>query len=1061
VVVCVQCGAENPPEARFCMACAAPLGGDQPEPGTSRKTVTVVFTDVVGSTPLGERLDPEALRRVMSRYFERMRATVERHGGTVEKFIGDAVMAVFGIPAVHEDDALRAVRAAVEMREELSRLNRELETERGVTIAMRTGVNTGEVVAGDPSRGQVLATGDAINTAARLEQAAGPGEILLGGPTHRLVRDAVRTEPVEPLTLKGKAEPVAAFRLETVDPEAQAVPRRLDSPMVGRDRERQLLQLAFERAVEDRTCQLATILGPAGVGKSRLIEEFLGSLPNEVAVLRGRCLPYGEGITFWPVVEVVHQAAGITADDLPDVAADKLRAVVGEAHDAELVQQRVAQVIGLAADSAVPEETFWGIRRFLESLARDRPVTVVFDDIHWGEPTFLDLVEHLADLTRDAAIVVCCLSRNELLDARPGWGGGKVNATTILLEPLSEQQCNELIENLLGRAELNPVARDRIVDAAEGNPLFVEEMLSMLIDDGVLRRDDGHWVASGDVGAMTVPPSIQALLAARLDRLQGEERAVVERASVVGRVFYRGAVSELSPEPARPGIGGHLRTLVRRELIRPHVAEFDDETYRFRHLLIRDAAYEAMPKEVRAQLHERFAGWLEHVTGERLREYEEIVGYHLEQAFRYRSELGPIDDNGRDLARRAGSFLGRAARRASARGDFNGSVNLLTRATDLMPREDPERIRLLPILAENLLETVELALAGRVVDEAIELAVSSGDQVSEAYATIVSLHQRMTTDPTFPFADALTELRGVRDRMERIEDEGLRRLAEEMLVAFLFWSGRSGEAVQELDRAVEQARGRGATDAQISRLYRSLTGPLVWGVVPVEEGIRRAAEALQRISGAAEADLRNALGGLLAMRGDFEPAREELSRAHEAMEQLGMSLTMAAGQVPAEADLLRGDPVAAEARLRPGIEELRVAGETGFLSTSAAVLADALYRQGKFEEAEEWTKVSEENAAEDDVASQMQWRSIRGQTVARLGRIGEAEKLARDGVDRALSTDYLTMQGDCWFALAEVLAAAGKDGEAREAAERAAEVWQRKGITVEVQRARALVEELR
>jgi class 3 adenylate cyclase len=248
------------------MACAAPLATEAAEAGTSRRTVTVVFTDVVESTPLGERLDPEALRRVMSRYFDRMRLIVERHGGTVEKFIGDAVMAVFGIPTLHEDDALRAVRAAVEMRDELARLNLELEAERGVTIAMRTGVNTGEVVAGDQSLGQTLAIGDAINTAARLEQAAAPGEILVGEATQRLVRDAVRAEPVESLALKGKAEPVAAFRLEAVQTKAEAVPRRLDSPMVGRDRERQLLQLAFDGAVEDRSCHLATILGPAGVG---------------------------------------------------------------------------------------------------------------------------------------------------------------------------------------------------------------------------------------------------------------------------------------------------------------------------------------------------------------------------------------------------------------------------------------------------------------------------------------------------------------------------------------------------------------------------------------------------------------------------------------------------------------------------------------------------------------------------------------------------------------------------------------------------------------------------
>ncbi|HJV04787.1 MAG TPA: adenylate/guanylate cyclase domain-containing protein, partial [Actinomycetota bacterium] len=925
MIVCPACGTENPPVARFCMSCGAALtaGGEAPE---ARKTVTVVFTDVVGSTPLGERLDPEALRRVMSEYFERMRIVVERHGGTVEKFIGDAVMAVFGIPTVHEDDALRAVRAAVEMRDALADLNRELEAQRGVTISVRTGVNTGQVVAGDPSAGQTLATGDVINTAARLEQAAGPGEILLGASTLRLVREAVRTEAVEPLALKGKAEPVPAFRLAAIVPGVEVVPRRLDSPMVGRDREQQLLQLAFDRAVEGRTSHLVTVLGPAGVGKSRLIEEFLGSLPGDVLVLRGRCLPYGEGITFWPVVEVVHQAAGISAEDPPDVASDKLRSMIGDHHDADLIHQRVAQVVGLVADSAVPEETFWGIRRLLESMARDRPIVLVFDDVHWGEPTFLDLVDHLADWTRDAAILVCCLSRTELLDARPGWGGGKVNSTTILLEPLSERQCDELIENLLGRAELQPEARERIVRAAEGNPLFVEEMLAMLIDDGLLRRDDGHWVARGDLREIAVPPSIQALLAARLDRLEREERAVIERAAVVGRVFYRGAVSELSPEPVRPSVPDRLRTLVRRELIRPHTPELEEETYRFRHILVRDAAYETMPKEIRADLHERFAAWLERVTGERLREYEEIVGYHLEQAFRFRSELGPVDARTLALAHGAGGFLARAGQRASARGDIGGSVNLLTRAADLMDRRAPERARLLPVLAENLLESAELVRAGQVAEEAVELARAVGDEESEAYATIVGLFHRMTTDPTFPYADALARLRAISDRTEGFEDEALRLLLEETLGAFLFWSGRSREAVEVLDRAVEHGRRRGAGDLQLSRLYRAQTGPLIWGAVPVEEGIRRTTQALERFTGASDADIRNGLGGLLAMRGEFEAAREEISRATSAMEELGMNLTIAAGQIPAMVELLEGDPAAAAARLRSGIEELQLAG---------------------------------------------------------------------------------------------------------------------------------------
>jgi class 3 adenylate cyclase len=634
------------------MACGAPLAAEAARQDV-RKTVTVLFSDVVGSTPLGERLDPETLRRLMSRYFDRMKAVVERHGGTVEKFIGDAVMAVFGIPAVHEDDALRAVRAASEMREALADLNRELERDHGVTVEARTGINTGQVVAGDPSRGQTLATGDAINTAARLQQAAAPGEILLGAPAFRLVRDGVKVDTMEPLELKGKEGAVEAFRLRDVLPEAEAITRRLDSPMVGRDRERQVLRLAFDRAVEEKTCHLVTVLGAAGVGKSRLIEEFLGSLSDDVTVLRGRCVPYGEGITFWPVAEVVRSAGGIGEEEPAEDARAKLRALCEGEEDAEVVFERVAQVLGLTADSAVPEETFWAIRKLLESLARRSPLVVVFDDIHWAEPRFLDLMEHLADFSRDAPLLLVCLSRQELLDHRPGWGGGKVNATSMLLEPLNEAECDLLMENILGRARLSEEARDRIVEAAEGNPLFVEEMLSMLIDEGLLVRQNGDWVPTSDLSTVTVPPTIQALLAARLEQLEGEERAVIQRASVVGRVFYRGAVAELSPEPTRQAVGAHLATLVRRELIRPHATEFSDETYRFRHILIRDAAYEAMPKETRAELHERFAGWLEAKAGERLREYEEFLGYHLEQAHRYRAELGPLDEHGRALGVRA------------------------------------------------------------------------------------------------------------------------------------------------------------------------------------------------------------------------------------------------------------------------------------------------------------------------------------------------------------------------------------------------------------------------
>jgi class 3 adenylate cyclase len=560
MVTCSRCGQENPDGFAFCGSCGAPLAEEQAR--EVRKTVTIVFSDVSGSTSLGEQLDPESLRRVMGRYFDEMRAVVERHEGTVEKFIGDAVMAVFGIPVVHEDDALRAVRAAMEMRERLSALNEELERDWGVTIAVRTGVNTGEVVAGDASGGQRFATGDAVNVAKRFEEAAPPGEILLGEPTYRLVRDAIEVEPVADLELKGKGELVSAYLLRSIEPEAAGRARRLDSPMVGRERERSLLEQAYERAVGDSACHLFTVLGVAGVGKSRLIEEFLAGLGESATIARGRCLPYGEGITFWPVLEVVRMLHG---EDAVSTIADRL---AGD-ENAELIATRVAAAVGLAERPGLSDETAWAVRKLLENHARERPLVLVFDDVHWGEPTFLDLVEHIADLSRDAPILLVCVARPELLDAQPGWAGGKFNATSVLLEPLNDEDSAELIDNLLGRVKLDTEVRTRVTEAAEGNPLFVEEMLGMLIDDGLLERRNGNWVATGDLGSISVPPTIQALLSSRLDRLDPVERAVVEHASVEGKVFHRGAVMELVPAEIRGDVGSHLQTLVRKELLRP------------------------------------------------------------------------------------------------------------------------------------------------------------------------------------------------------------------------------------------------------------------------------------------------------------------------------------------------------------------------------------------------------------------------------------------------------------------------------------------------------------
>ncbi len=599
-----------------------------------RKTVSVLFCDVSGSTALGEQLDPEALRGVMERHFEEIRGVVERHGGVVEKFIGDAVMAVFGVPRAHEDDALRAVRAAAEIRDRLPALAEEL----GVVLRFRTGVNTGEAVVGTED---VLATGDAVNVAARLEQAAAPGDILIGAMTHALVRDAVDVEQMSPLVAKGKSKPLEAFRLERVDPLAPGRARRLDAPLVGRARELTLLHQAYGRAAAERRCHLFTVLGAAGIGKSRLIGAFTADVGSTAAVVSGRCLPYGDGITFWPLIEILRPLGDI----------------------AEPVLRRISEG-GIAS----PNELFWDVRKVVEAGAAEQPLVVVFDDVQWAEPLLLDLIEHVVKLSRGAPLVFVCVARPELLDDRPTWGGGTLNATAILLDPLPEDDCRELIGSL--DAGFDQALAEQVIHASEGNPLFVEEMVALAGDDGSTR----------------VPPTIHAVLAARLERLGDDERAALECGAIEGEVFHRGAVSALVRAPASM-LDDHLAGLVRKELVRPVAAQIpDDEAYRFSHLLIRDAAYDALPKTRRAELHDEFANWLEHQDAGFV-ELDQIAGWHLEQAIRYRAEIGLPPQP--DLAARAADHLASAGRAAGGRMDLRAAETLFRRALALVSVESP------------------------------------------------------------------------------------------------------------------------------------------------------------------------------------------------------------------------------------------------------------------------------------------------------------------------------------------------------------------------------------
>lgn len=1060
MIVCPNCGEENPPRFRLCGFCGTPLAPAATVQET-RKTVTVVFSDLKGSTNLGENLDSESLREVMTRYFDEFRRVLERHGGTVEKFIGDAVMAVFGLPRLHEDDALRAVRAALDMQQALARLNLELERGWGVQLANRTGVNTGEVVAGDATAGQRLVTGDTVNVAARLEQAAPENEILIGESTYRLVKDAVQVERVPPLALKGKSEPVPAYRLLAVMAGASGVARRLDAPMVGRRREMARLQETFDNAVRQRRCRLVTIVGSAGVGKSRLTEEFLSWAGQRADVLRGRCLAYGEGITFWPLAEVVRNATGARSEESRERARAKLLALVGD--DSADVAERVAAAIGWSDTAFTLDETFWAIRRLLELLARRRPLVVLFDDIHWAEPTFLDVIEHVSDVAEGAPLLLVCPARQELLEERPEWTSGRRAAVEISLNRLSDAESELIVANLLGSAGVPAEVQQRICQTGEGNPLFVEQMLSVLIEDGLLTSEEGRWFVSGDLSEVEIPPTISALVTARLDRLGLEERAVMERASVVGQTFYRGAVLELCPAPIVAGVPANIATLTRKELIRPEESTFaGEETFRFHHIVIRDSAYAGLLKRTRAELHERFVEWLERLTGARVSEYEEILGYHLEQAYRYRRDLGPLDEKGRQVARRASERLASAGRRALSRRDTPATVNLLSRAAAVLEEQDPARLALIPDLAEALIDHAEFARADELLGQVIEATWESDDERLRADALIVRLLGRFSTDPegwTDTVVDVAEDSISV---LERYGDHCALAKAWRLLGSVHGMGCQYERAEEAVGRAVEESRLAGDRRQELQNLPSyALTAS--YGPMPVPEAIRRCEEI--RVEAAedkrAEALVLCALSHLLGMAGRFDEAREMYGRSRAMYCELGLKVNAALVSLDsAIVEMLAGDPVAAERELRADYEALKRMGEKNYLSTTAALLAHALHAQGRDDEAERFTHISEETSAPDDVNSQVEWRCARAKVLAGRGEFHEAEHLAREAVRLAMTTDFLEVQGNALMDLAEVLVPGNQPTEAAAAINQALALHEQKGNDVSAAKSRARLERL-
>ncbi len=1068
MIACPGCGEENPAKFRLCGYCGVPLTAAPPAAPPAalpihevRKTVTLVFCDLKGSTALGERLDPEAVREVMDRYFKAMAAEITRHGGKIEKYIGDAIMAVFGLPRAHEDDALRAVRAAAGMRAALRRVNEDLLLRYGVALANRTGVNTGEVVANDdPGAAQKLATGDAVNVAARLEQAAPENEIYLGETTYRLVRDAVTVESVEALELKGKAERVTAFRLVSAHG-LEGSTRRQDTPVVGRDGELAALDAAYHDACSAGAIRLVTVIGDAGVGKSRLVHEVVVRIAAGARVLRGRCLPYGDGITFWPLREMVGGAANILADDAPEQARAKMLGVVGDAD----VVDRLAAATGLSATPFPLHELYWAARKFLEALAAGGAVVAIIDDIHWAETAFLDLLDHLLDSDTSACVLLLATARHDLLEERPQWGE-RAGATRLVLKPLTDTASAQVVANLLGSAELPADVVQRIVGAAEGNPLFVEQMLSMLIDNRALRQQDGRWVRGERYADIAVPPTIQALLEARLDRLAREERATVEPASVIGMQFALPAVTALSPEAARAHVGERLATLAHKQFIQPAESTEGDVLYRFHHHLVRETVYGGLLKRSRASMHVDFVRWADRVNAERGRalEFEEILGYHLEQAHRYLRELGPLDEQGLAIGADAARRLTAAARRSFARGDMHAAANLYRRAVALLPGTDANRLALLPELGETLMELGDFDDARKVLDEAAVSAEQAGNQRIRASARIVRMLVRLYSAEPGDWSSAALQVAD--ESIPLLEREGAH---DELANAWRLSGQVHGIAARYLQivSAIEKsiAHARLAGDARmVARAGLALSTTALYGPTPVPQAI----EQCERIiadgltNRQVEAIVLCTLAHLHAMNAEFETARDLYRRGRAMLRDLGQGVNAAStGLDVGRVEWLAGDLVAAERELRADLEFLAQRGETYFLSTMAAQLSCIVRELGDENRALALSKTAEEAAAEDDTVSQILWRLARAALVARAGNLTEAESLAQRAIELARTTDAPIFLADGLVELALVHGLGGRTEEATRAIDEAIALYAEKGDTVSLGRATATAVRLR